>query len=136
MQTVSLSRDLDAPPEAVREAMWDLEPFMRAGGFDEVTVDGDEVRLVNHVGFAELTLTLAVSDPPDGTLAYEQVDGVFESMRTVYEVTPTDGGCRVTATTGFALDVALVGDLLDGTIISRQRKREFEGQFDYLAASG
>jgi hypothetical protein len=32
---------VEAPAEALREAILDVDPFMRAVGFDEVTVDGD-----------------------------------------------------------------------------------------------
>jgi len=37
-------------------------------------------------------------------------------MQTVYTVTEVDGGSEVTATTEFALDVALVGEILDATV--------------------
>jgi len=54
-------------------------------------------------------------------------------MQTVYTVTEVDGGSEVTATTEFALDVALVGEILDTTVIKRQRRHELESQFDRLA---
>ncbi|MFC7197038.1 hypothetical protein ACFQL4_24315 [Halosimplex aquaticum] len=50
MQSVTVSRRVDAPPERVRAAMGDLERFMLAAGFTEVTVDGDEMHLENQVG--------------------------------------------------------------------------------------
>nr|WP_256335738.1 hypothetical protein [Halopenitus persicus] len=55
-------------------------------------------------------------------------------MTTSYTVTAADGGSEVTATTEFALDVAIVGDVLDATVIKRQRRRELEAQFDWLEA--
>jgi len=59
--------------------------------------------------------------------------GVLEqSMQTVYTVTEVDGGSEVTATTEFALNVALVGEILNATVIKRQRRHELESQFDWL----
>jgi hypothetical protein len=77
-------------------------------------------------------LTLTVLEDADAALAYEQRDGMFESMRTTYEVAETDDGSTVTATTEFALDVALVGEVLDATVIKRQRHKELTAQFDWL----
>jgi len=133
MQTVTVSRTIDAPSAAIRAAMEDVEAFMLASGFDEVTVDGDEIRLVNRVGIATIQLTVERVDAPDAVFAYEQREGIFESMRTVYHVEDAGPeGTRVEATTDFSLDVALVGDLLDATIIRRQRRKELDAQFDYL----
>jgi len=135
MQSVTVSRTIDAPKSAIRAAMDDVEAFMLAAGFDDVTVDGDEITLRNRVGIATIELTLERVDATDATLAYEQREGIFESMRTVYRLDDADGGTRVEATTDFALDVALVGDLLDSTIIRRQRNKELEAQFDYLESA-
>jgi carbon monoxide dehydrogenase subunit G len=136
MQTVTVARTIAAPAEAVREAILDVEPFMRAAGFDEVTVDGDEIHLVNRVGIATIELTLEIVDDPTAVLAYEQREGIFESMRTEYHLEDTGvEGTRVEASTDFALDVALVGDLLDSTIIRRQRRKELDAQFDHLEAT-
>lgn len=55
-------------------------------------------------------------------------------METRYELAERDGGTGITATTTFAVDVALVGELLDATVIKRQRKKELTAQFDYLEA--
>jgi len=138
MNSVTVSRRIGAAPGAVRAAMNDVRAFMRAGGFDEVAVDGDRIELTNGVGIATIELTLAVVDAPDAGFAYEQREGIFESMRTTYAVEPRDGGAEVTATTEFAVDVALVADLMDATVIERQRRRELEAQFDWLesAATG
>ncbi len=112
--------------------MEDLESFMLAAGFTEVTVDGDDMHLENQVGLATVTLDLRVVDT-DADLAYEQADGFFEVMDTEYRVEPVgDGASEVTATTDFALDVALVGQILDSTVIKRQRRHELEQQFDWL----
>ncbi|MFB6118031.1 SRPBCC family protein [Halosegnis sp.] len=133
MNTVRVERTLAADPEPVRAAIRDVEPFMRAAGFDGVDRDGDTLRLTNHVGIMTLELTLALVDRPDAVLAYEQREGIFESMETTYTVTPTDEGCTVAAETAYALDVGLVGDFLDATVIDRQRRRELTAQFDHLA---
>lgn len=131
METVSLSRSFEGEVEPVREAMLDLEPFMKAAGFDEVNVDGDEMEITNHVGLLTIELDLRCVET-DSELAYEQVDGIFESMTTRYTLESGNGTVTVTATTEFALDVNLVGSILDGTIISRQRRKELDAQFDYL----
>ncbi|MEF8856487.1 MAG: SRPBCC family protein [Haloplanus sp.] len=113
--------------------MEDLEPFMRAAGFYDVIVDGDEITIRNRVGIATIELTVERVDDPDAALVYEQREGIFESMRTVYRLDDAgEAGTHVEATTDFALDVALVGDLLDSTIIRRQRHKELDAQFDYL----
>jgi len=133
MATVSVSRTIAGSASAVSEAITDVEPFMLAAGFDEVTVDGDEIHLVNRVGIAELELSLERIEDPEAVLAYEQVEGIFESMRTAYRIEDAgEAGVRVVAETDFSLDVALVGDLLDATVIKRQRRRELDAQFDHL----
>lgn len=131
MESVSLSRSFEGSREVVADAMTDVGSFMEAAGFDEVTVDGDIVEITNHVGLLTIQLTLRVIDG-DGILAYEQVDGVFDAMETRYTLSEGEGTVTVTATTDFELDVAMVGSILDGTIISRQRKKELNAQFDYL----
>ena len=136
MNTVSLRRHVDASPDRVREHVCDVVPFMEAAGFDTVERDGDELRIENRVGILGIELTLELVEDDDATLVYEQRDGVFESMRTTYHVTPDDGGSAVVAETVFALDVAVVGDFLDTTVIERQRRKELSAQFDYLEALG
>jgi carbon monoxide dehydrogenase subunit G len=131
MQSVTLSRRVDAPPDAVREAMADVEGFMLGAGFSEATVDGDELHIANHVGLATVELDLRLLDT-DAALAYEQVDGIFEAMTTTYDLEPDDCGTLVTARTEFELDVALVGAILDATVIKRQRRSELRQQFDWL----
>ena len=164
MNSISVSREVAAPPEAVRERMRDVGPFMRAAGFDEVVVDGegqspsgreergssgnrepqapgdsrpqagdgDRLTITNGVGIATIELDLELIEAPGAALAYRQRDGIFEEMVTRYTLEPTDGGTEVTAETEFAVDVALVGKLLDATVIERQRRRELEQQFDWL----
>ncbi|WP_248897062.1 SRPBCC family protein [Haloplanus halobius] len=135
METVTVTRTIAAPESAVREAILDVEPFMRAAGFDEVDVDGDIIDLTNRVGLAEIELTVERVDDPDAVLAYEQHEGMFESMRTVYHLEDVDDGTRVEATTDFALDVSLVGELLDATVVSRQRRRELTAQLESLESA-
>jgi hypothetical protein len=132
MQTVTVTRTVPASVEEVRDAMLDLEPFTRAAGFDEVVVDDQTIRVANKVGIATISLDLEIVDDPDATLAYEQREGIFKEMRTTFTLQPVADGTEVTATTEFALDVALVGEVLDATVITRQRRKELEAQFDYL----
>lgn len=131
METVSLSRSFEGEIEPVREALLDLGPLMEAAGFDEVHVDGQEMTIKNNVGLLTIELDLQCVET-DTMLAYEQVDGIFETMTTRYALESGNDTVTVTATTDFELDVNLVGSILDGTIISRQRRKELNGQFDYL----
>ena len=124
MESVSVTRTFDADPETVRDAMADVQPFMAAAGFDATRVDGDDMTIVNGFGLAAIELDLTIVDRDDVELAYEQDEGIFEEMWTTYEVEAEDAGTRVTATTEFALDVAVVGAVLDATVIKRQRRRE------------
>jgi carbon monoxide dehydrogenase subunit G len=134
MQTVTISRRVDAAPDRVRDLMDDLEGFMLAAGFTDVTVNGDEMHLENQVGLATVELGLRLVERDDAALAYEQSEGFFETMTTVYTLESVDGGTEVTASTDFALDLALVGAVLDATVIKRQRRKELEMQFDWLEA--
>ena len=135
MESVSVTRTFDADPETVRDAMADVQPFMAAAGFDETRVDGDDMTIVNGFGLAAIELDLTIVDRDDVELAYEQDEGIFDEMWTTYEVEAEDAGTRVTATTEFALDVAVVGAVLDATVIKRQRRRELTKQFDWLESN-
>lgn len=131
MDSITLTHVVDAPPEEVRELVADAGRFMRAAGFDEVEVDGSTLIIRNSVGLASLELECAIIDA-DCVLAYEQREGIFERMETRYELADHERGTEVTVTTRFAVDVALVGEILDATVVKRQRRREITSQFDYL----
>jgi hypothetical protein len=133
MHKVSVERTFDAEPAAVRTAMDDVAAFMRGAGFDEVTLEGDRLTIGNQVGLFDIELVLELVDG-DATLAYEQREGIFESMRTEYHVRGDAEGTAVTATTEHeAIDLAVLGPVLDSTVIERQRKKELRAQFDWLA---
>lgn len=135
MQTVTVTREFDAPPPAIREAMADREAFMKAGGFAEVDVDGDTIHLKNTVGlFLLLELELDIVEREGADLAYVQRDGIFRDMETAYEIVElADGaGTEVRATTDFEIDVDYAGPLLDASIVSRKRRLELSRQLDYL----
>lgn len=134
MQTVSLSRDLDATAESVEAALDDVAAFTKAGGFDEVEVEDNRMHLKNGVGIATMELTVEFFESDEAALAYRQVEGIFDEMETRYTVETTARGSQITGTTSFEVDMAVVGDLLDATVIKRQRRREIEGQFDWLEA--
>lgn len=133
MQSVTVSRVVEADSETLARLITDVGPFMRAAGFDEVTVDGNRFTIRNHVGLLTIELDLEVVES-DSVLAYEQREGIFESMETRYEVDERDEGTEVRAATTFALDVALVGELMDATVVKRQRRKELTAQFEYLEA--
>jgi hypothetical protein len=130
VQTVSLDRTIDTDPDAVLAEMEDLEAFMQGAGFDSVTVDGGRIHIENSVGIFSIELDLEVVER--GDLAYEQRDGIFREMTTVYDLEAVEGRTRVTATTDFAVAAAFAGPVLDATVIKRQRKRELRSQFGYL----
>ncbi len=142
MQSVSFSREIAAPEEPIRDAILDLGAFMRAAEFDEVTVadatvedgraTGGRIDIANSVGLLRIELSLAVVDRPGAVLAYEQREGVFETMTTEYRLAGAGSGTTITVGTEFALDASFVGPLLDATVIKRQRRREIESQFDHL----
>lgn len=136
MESVTVSRRFDADPEDVEAVVTDIEPFVRAAGFDEVEVEGEveseTIRVANEVGPKRIELVLDVFDSPNAALAYEQREGIFETMTTEYDLTATEDGTRIDATTEFALDAAVVGSILDATVIKMQRKRELTAQFDYI----
>ncbi|MFB6184143.1 MAG: SRPBCC family protein [Haloarculaceae archaeon] len=132
MQTVSVTRTIDADRDAVEAAMLDVEPFMEAAGFDAVRLDGDALHIENGVGLATIELDLTIVDREGAVLAYVQDDGIFREMETRYTVADTADGVEVEATTTFAVDIDLVGMLLDATVIKRQRRKELTAQFDYL----
>lgn len=132
MQSVTITRTIDASRTEIREAMLELEQFTLAAGFDEVDVDGRSIRVANDVGVTEIELELTVVGDPDAALAYEQREGIFEGMRTAFTLTSVPDGTEVEATTEFALDIAVVGGVLDATVIKRQRRAELEAQLDYI----
>lgn len=133
METVTVTETIDADIDHLRDAITDLGPFMRAAEFDDVTVDGDSIRITNHVGLATIELELAVLEDDDAVLAYEQREGIFDEMVTRYTLTETTEGVTVSARTDFALQATLIGPILDATVVSRQRRKELTAQFDYLA---
>lgn len=132
MEQVTVTRRVAAPPDDVRAAVDDLEWFMRAADFTDVTVEGATVEVENRVGFATLGLTVEVVDDPEVALAYEQRDGIFEEMTTHYRVEPDGAGSAVTAETEFSLGRGVVGSALDATLVSRQRRSELTAQLDAL----
>lgn len=131
MQTVSVSRTIAADADAVRGAMADLERFMQAGGFSEATANDDEIYLRQNLGLGRIELHLDVVDDPDAELAYEQREGIFNEMRTRYELAAVEAGTQVTATTEFEIG-GVVGSVLDATVVKRKRRSELDAQFDYL----
>ena len=133
MQRVSRSRTIAADPDAVEAAIRDVEPFMQAGGFSEARAADGEIHLAQNLGLGRVELHLEEVDDPDAALAYEQREGIFEYMRTWYELEPAEGGTRVTATTEFELG-GIVGSVLDATVVKRKRRSELDAQFDYLEA--
>lgn len=135
MEEVTVRMELSAPTDAVRNAIQDLKPFMKAAGFDQVDVDGDFLHVANQVGITTIELKLEIVDHPDADLAYEQREGIFEEMRTTYTVGSTSAGTKISATTQFALDIAIVGEILDSTVIKRQRRKELTAQLDWLEVS-
>jgi hypothetical protein len=130
--TVTVTRTLAAPPDAVRAAMADLEAFVAASGFDRVDAAADGVTVCHDVGPATLELVLGVDADADAALALDAREGPFERMRTEYRVAPANGGSTVEAHTEFELAAPLVGEVLDATVVRRRRRAELGSQLDWL----
>jgi hypothetical protein len=132
MASVTRSRFLQADPETVEDVITDDVPgFIRAAGYDSVSVDGDRIGIERRLGLATLSLTLRPIDADESTLAFEQESGLFEEMTMHYVVESTDGGSELTAITEFTLG-GVTGSVLDDTVVRRQRKSEIEDQFAYV----
>jgi hypothetical protein len=132
MASVTRSRFLQADPETVEDVITDdVLGFIRAAGYDSVSVDGDRIGIERRLGLATLSLTLRPIDADESTLAFEQESGLFEEMTMHYVVESTDGGSELTAITEFTLG-GVTGSVLDDTVVRRQRKSEIEDQFAYV----
>lgn len=132
METVTVTQRIDAPAAAIRNAMADTGPFMRAAGFDDVYIEDEYIEVSNTVGIATIELTLEILNDIDADFGYRQESGIFNDMRTTYTVIPCDNGNEVSAATDFELQMPLGGDILDSTIIKRQRRKELGSQIDWL----
>jgi len=133
MQEVTVTRELSADPDEVRALVQDTQAFMDGAGFDAVRADGDTVRIQNRVGLFDVELIVDVVEDEDAVLAYEQQEGIFEDMYTEYHLEATDDGTTIGATTTFeAVDLPIVGQVLDATVVKRQRSSELNTQFDWL----
>ena len=131
METVTVSRTFPVSPAAVRETILeDVPAFVRASGFDRVAVDDEQITLARDVGLASFELTLETRET-EHVLAFEQVEGIFDTMWTEYQVQAAGEGATLTATTDFTLGTVL-GPVLDGTMIRKRRTEEFEAQMEYL----
>lgn len=129
---MTVDRDLSAPPDAVRRLLErDHCELVRAAGFDTVESHGETITFGRSLGFATFELTVRMDPDADAVVAFDAVEGIFESMRTEYRVAATETGSRVIAATEFTLGGAL-GAVLDGSVVAAQRRREFDAQFDYL----
>lgn len=131
MESVSVSREISAPAESIRELMSDYKSFFEGAGFDEVRVDSNQVEIGNNVGLLSVELKLEIMET-DADLAYRQLEGIFKNMETRFDLEGENGRTVVTATTDFELDASIVGPILDATIVSKQRKKEINKQLDYL----
>ncbi|MFB6312250.1 MAG: SRPBCC family protein [Salinirussus sp.] len=135
MARVVVERSIATPLDRVKSAITDVESFLRSAGFDSVAVDGDSIVIKNHVGLLTIRLDCRLVTDDGALLAYEQIDGIFDAMHTRYTVeTASDERVTVVGETTFTLDARFLGPLLDATVVSRQRRRELEAQFDYLEA--
>jgi carbon monoxide dehydrogenase subunit G len=133
MERVTCTREIDRPAAAVREDIDDVTALTESAGFDSVHRDDDTITVTNTVGLAQLELTFRLRET-DADLAYEMTDGLFEEMTTWYDVEATgEQSCRVEITTAFTLGRGVLGDVLDATVIRRQRESELTAQLDWLA---
>lgn len=132
MASVTRSRFFQHDPTAVERVITaDVPAFIRAAGYDSVSVDGERVGIERRLGLATLSLTLRPIQDDDATLAFEQESGVFDEMTMYYAVEPTGEGTQLMAKTEFTLG-GVTGSVLDETVVRRQRTSEIEAQFDYV----
>lgn len=122
METVTVTREFDAPADIVQEVVRDADTFLRAVGFD-VSRDGDVLTLARQVAIKRIELRVRLVDD-DAVLAYEQVEGIFEEMRTRYVVTGTDGGCSVTVETAFEPPTSGFGTFINDMAVKHLRRSE------------
>lgn len=133
MQEETVTREIDATAEQIVPLVEDTQSFMDAAGFDAVRVEDGQVRIQNRVGLFDVELIVDVVDESDAILAYEQAEGIFEEMYTEYTLEETDDGATISAKTTFeAVDLPIVGQVLDATVVKRQRSSELNAQFDWL----
>lgn len=134
METVTVTRSFDAPEVAVREVVLDDIPaFVRASGFDRIDVVDEAITVSKDIGMATFELTLEQRES-NHLLAFEQTEGLFDRMWTDYRLDSDEDGSKLTATTEFSLG-GVLAPVLEPTMITRQRTREFERQFDYVAVA-
>lgn len=84
----------------------------------------------NGTETAEDTGAIGETAETDLIEATDAVDSTSET--TAIDATGETDATDVTATTRFALDVRLIGEFLDATVIERQRRKELNAQLDYL----
>lgn len=135
MEEVTVTRELPADTDAVAALVADVQSFMSAAGFDAVRVDDDQIRIQTRVGLFDVELIVGTVADDDAIFAYEQLDGIFEEMDTRYRLESTGDGTTISATTRFeAVDLPIVGQVLDETVVKSQRSSELNTQFDWLEA--
>ena len=134
MATATASRSFEVPAETVREAiLTDVPAFIRASGFDSLTVEGDTYTVSRDIGLATFELTLERLES-EHLLEFEQIEGMFDRMWTEYRLEGDESGCELVATTEFTLG-GVLAPILDGTMIETQRHGEFDNQFDYVSSA-
>jgi hypothetical protein len=62
-----------------------------------VSVEDEEIYLRQNIGLGRIELDLQVVLDADVALAYEQIEGIFNEMRTEYELETVPEGTRTTA---------------------------------------
>lgn len=70
-----------------------------------------------HIGPIQIELTSVITDDLDAVLTYKQRVAIFEIMRTTNVLSGRQKGSKVVATTGFTLDLAVVGIFPVATVI-------------------
>lgn len=133
METVSVDRTFDADPDRVRSTLADVTPLFEAAGF-AVQRDGERLELSKRVAMARIELLVELRDDASAALAYEQVDGPFESMAASYVVEPAAPGSRLAIETSFEPPANGVGSFLNRAAVRRQRRAELDAVASLVAA--
>lgn len=135
METIAVDREYDTPEQRVRSVLGDVTGFFDAVGFDVERTD-DRLRLSKRVAVAQIELHVELRETESAALAYEQISGPFEAMRTYYHVDASSTGSRLTIETSFEPPSTGFGSFLNGAAVKRQRRAELDTVASLLAVNG
>ncbi|MFB6146877.1 MAG: SRPBCC family protein [Halobacteriaceae archaeon] len=132
MESVSVRRRIDARADTIRSLVTDTEAFMEAGGFEDVSVEDEQIEFTTGIGPASTTMRLRMVPDEDAVIAFELADGPLKEFNGSYTVEETSTGTVVIAQAGIQLTDIAISSLFDGTVLKSRLRNVFEAQVDYL----